>query len=407
MGADWMKNLRRAAANLSISVLAVLVTLILLEIGLRLMFPGEVIIGFIPLWAPDPVLGWRFEPDRHLKVWTARVVVRVSTNSHGWRDVEHAMPKPDGVFRILVLGDSFMEGYAVSDEDTFARQLEAVARQAGLENVDVMNMGMEGYGTLQSYLAYVEEGMSYDPDLVLLGFFASNDVQDNYRPLQDTLLGESTHTVTSRPFLSSWDQGEWVIMQPDYEGAMELYNRRERWSRWQKVRVLSLLGRAFATYWEEQEKSSRTGSSAALDDTLWAGVHYCEETPQYTEGWAVTEQILVELDGVVRESGAQLVVFTVPSREESDLEYAQQVINTLNAPGILCFEEGVANRRILSILERNHIPGIDLLPSFRSGVTEEGRVLFARDNHWNAEGYSLAAQAVFEMLSAEGFLPAH
>jgi hypothetical protein len=248
--------------------------------------------------------------------------------------------------------------------------------------------------------------MSYDPDLVLLGFYASNDVHDNYQPLEAALLGESVNPVTSRPFLISWDQGEWVISQPDYEGALELYNHQNRWRRWQKSRVLSLLGRALATYWEEQKKSDQAGNGAAPDDGIWAGAHFCEETPQFTEGWAVTEQILVGLDDVVRESGARLVVFTVPSREESDLEYAQQVANTFEDPGALCFEEAVANRRILGILESNHIPGIDLLPSFRSGVEEEGRVLFARDNHWNAEGDTRAACAVFEALSAQGFLPA-
>jgi hypothetical protein len=147
MTVDFLKRLGRAATNVAVSLLAVLATLILLEIGLRLIAPGQVIIGFTSIWAPDPVLGWRPEPDLHVKVWTTRVVVRVSTNSHGWRDVEHVRPKPEGVFRILVLGDSFMEGYAVSDEDTFARQFEGVARQAGLENIEVMNMGVGGYGT--------------------------------------------------------------------------------------------------------------------------------------------------------------------------------------------------------------------------------------------------------------------
>ncbi|MEJ2151288.1 MAG: SGNH/GDSL hydrolase family protein [Chloroflexota bacterium] len=333
--------------NLVISLLAVLATLGLLEIGMRLLTPGPVLIGFDSLWLPDPVLGWRLKPDNDVSVWTAGTLVRVSTNSHGWRDVEHTVAKPEGVFRILVLGDSFMEGDAVSDEDTFARQLETVARQDGLENVDVINMSVSGYGTLQSYLAYVEEGMSYSPDLVLLGFFNGNG------------------------------------------------------------RALSVLARVLATYWAEQEKADPTGDGAAPGDEFWADPDLCEEAPLFTEGWAVTKRILVELDDAVRESGAQLVVFTVPAREETDSEYSQQVVHTLEELNILCLEKGESNRQALGVLEGSGIPVVDLLPSFRVALNEEGRELYARDNHWNAEGYALAAEEVFEALSAQGFLPAY
>ena len=402
----WRNRLGRAAVNLVISLLAVLATLGLLEIGMRLLTPGPVLIGFDSLWLPDPVLGWRLKPDSDVSVWTAGTMVRVSTNSHGWRDVEHTLAKPEGVFRILVLGDSFMEGDAVSDEDTFARQLETVARQDGLENVDVINMSVSGYGTLQSYLAYVEEGMSYSPDLVLLGFFNGNDVNDNYRPFQVASSGEAAFTVISRPFLESSAQGEWVIMQPDYDRALELYNQRQEWSLWHRSRALSVLARVLATYWAEQEKADPTGDGAAPGDEFWADPDLCEEAPLFTEGWAVTERILVELDDAVRESGAQLVVFTVPAREETDSEYSQQVVHTLEELNILCLEKGESNQQALGVLERSGIPVVDLLPSFRVALNEEGRELYARDNHWNAEGYALAAEEVFEALSAQGFLPA-
>ena len=45
-------------------------------------------------------------------------------NREGLRDVEHQYAKPPGVFRILVLGDSFVEAMHVPLESTFPRRLE-------------------------------------------------------------------------------------------------------------------------------------------------------------------------------------------------------------------------------------------------------------------------------------------
>jgi hypothetical protein len=60
----------------------------------------------------------------------------------------------------------------------------------------------------------------------------------------------------------------------------------------------------------------------------------------------------------------------------------------------------------MDILKRNGIPGIDLLPPFRSALRDEEREIFSIDNHWNAEGHSLAASEVLDALLAQGFIPA-
>jgi hypothetical protein len=89
---------------------------------------------------PHPILGWLLQPNTTYLYKIPEGTVSVTYNSEGWRDVEHGVEKPDGVFRILVLGDSFMEANSVELDNTFHRQVEKLAREAG-NNVEVINMG--------------------------------------------------------------------------------------------------------------------------------------------------------------------------------------------------------------------------------------------------------------------------
>src|SRR4030095_7046576 len=74
---------------------------------------------------------------------------RRQINSAGLRGEE---VRPDGTFdkRILVLGDSLVFGHGVGDADSFPARLETVLREQ-TQRVEVLNGGVPGYGTDQSY----------------------------------------------------------------------------------------------------------------------------------------------------------------------------------------------------------------------------------------------------------------
>src|SRR5574337_1459165 len=63
-------------------------------------------------WEPFAAYGWRHPPGRSGPWYDdhGEFKTTVRINSKGLRDVEHPYEKPPGVFRILVLGDSYMEG---------------------------------------------------------------------------------------------------------------------------------------------------------------------------------------------------------------------------------------------------------------------------------------------------------
>ena len=79
----------------------------------------------------------------------------------------------------------------------------ALADLLAPRGVEVLNLGVGGYGTAQQLLTLEEDGLRYRPDLVVLGFFLGNDVQNNSRAIETGLQGEEARTTFARPSKTS------------------------------------------------------------------------------------------------------------------------------------------------------------------------------------------------------------
>lgn len=95
------------------------------------------------------------------------------TNSQGFRGQrEYAIEKPQGTYRVAVLGDSVTLGHGVEDEETFSAVLEKNLSRT--RPAEVINMGVSGYGTSEELIQLREVALKYDPDLVILGYFPND-----------------------------------------------------------------------------------------------------------------------------------------------------------------------------------------------------------------------------------------
>ena len=93
-----------------------------------------------------------------------------ASNRLGYRDRDHEIAKPDGVWRIVVLGDSIGAGLRVERfEDTFPALLERRLREQGV-NAEVINLSVSGYNTQQEVETLIDKGLRYRPDLVLVAY---------------------------------------------------------------------------------------------------------------------------------------------------------------------------------------------------------------------------------------------
>jgi lysophospholipase L1-like esterase len=102
--------------------------------------------------------------------------ISYSINPLGFRGRLVTPTKPPGERRIAVVGDSFVFGSLVDDDETLPRQLEArLAARHPEERLQVLNLGVPGYQVRQ-LVTTLERVSVLQPDVVLLNFFVNDPV---------------------------------------------------------------------------------------------------------------------------------------------------------------------------------------------------------------------------------------
>jgi len=189
-----MSKLKNLGVNLGLTLGGLLMGVVIGEVGLRVArVEGYPKIGDFVESAPtrfhtsDPNLGWKLKPGASGE-WNGEGSSFVQVNSEGLRDREHTKAKPPNTLRVAVLGDSFTEAIHVPVEQTFWSKLERKLGNCeavkGRKNVEVMNFGVQGYGTAQELIMLRKKVWDYSPDIVILAFFIGNDIINNSPQLE-------------------------------------------------------------------------------------------------------------------------------------------------------------------------------------------------------------------------------
>lgn len=111
----------------------------------------------------DDARGWSLTPGSRAVSKSTGQRIEYAVNADGFRDRDYPRQKPDGVFRIVVMGDSHTFGFGVPLDKHFTKLLEGY-----FTGVEVLNMGVSGYGLDQDLLFLRDTGFSFQPDLVLV-----------------------------------------------------------------------------------------------------------------------------------------------------------------------------------------------------------------------------------------------
>jgi len=120
--------------------------------------------------SPNPRLVYELRPGLAVTFEGAPVAI----NAAGYRGPLHSA-ESTGSFRIVGLGDSFMFGFGVADQQAYLARLESrLNRAAPTPRVEVVNLAVPGYNTVMEVEALERKGVAYHPDVVLIEFI-SND----------------------------------------------------------------------------------------------------------------------------------------------------------------------------------------------------------------------------------------
>ncbi len=364
----------------------------LAEVALRLTHYGEAkgvhLEGFMEY---DPLLGWRHKRNFSSELIQLEYHTTLQFDANGMRGRERPYTKPKNVSRILVLGDSFVEGYAVQVQDRFTEILEATLGSP----FEVIALGVAGYSTDQELLSLEQEGWKYEPDLVVLAFYY-NDVWGNgSRSLLPMVIR------TQKPVFVMDASGSLTLTnvpvpypkptKPTLRDRFKLYDLIRRTMKGsQLLRSLALkAGLAEEAQPPERRPMGGVGSPDEFE------VYQKTETKNVEREWSITRALLRRMKQEADQRGVRLVVFYVPTRVELSAE------DWSNRRIPADYDAGEVARKLAGICKTEDIPCIDPSDHFREAA-KRSQLYYVRDVHWNPAGNRLAAQILAEYVRSSG-----
>ena len=305
----------------------------------------------------------------NLEVYSYTHQQTVRTNSLGMRDREHTLEPADDAFRVLLLGDSFMEALQVDFEESFPSLLEQRLQEAMKRPVDVINAGVSGWGTDDQLTYLTRYGLPLEPDLVLVAITLHNDVSDNLRRTFHELREGALHRKPRQeiPLL------RYVLLRARIFLASNSH-------------LYQLAHRAWQTR-EHRAKATNLNSHVAQ-------LMRREPDEQTREGWELTFRLLEETRRTAAGAGADTAVFLIPlSMQLSEARLEKfRLRHGIEPDAIHPEAPQVAMREWAAGTDWNLI---DLLPAFRQAAQASPERLYLKsDGHWTPRGHRLAAEQV-------------
>lgn len=320
------------------------------ETKLRLLFQ----MG-IPLRPVDPVAFGPYDRDR-LLFWKLQPNEFDEVNAKGYRGVMRSYDKPNGVLRLIIIGDSCAYGSMAENKDTYAYLLEAKLNSLHKGTFEVINAGVPGYSSLQGLRYLRNELIKYHPDMVLVGF-GFNDLCE--------AVGKKDSDIALMP--------SFFITINNKLSAFKFYKLLKQVT----FRLKSIF------YHISQSKAAITLAENAIPLDKMADLDFWVRAQNQRLAYAPTRRVppedfvknINDIVDIGKKNNFSVILLTLPSIDDR-FGYGPLL-------------------RLFS--KKYNIPLIDLISEFKNRKANT-QPYFIDNNHYNEEGHRLVAEIIFGQL---------
>ena len=367
------------------------------------------VVGYSALefYVADDGLGYTLIPG--MNGWyTKESRTFVSINSDGFRDDEHAVAKPEGALRVAVIGDSYVEGFQVPDDQLFTTFLADEVQKCGGfggGKLEILKFGVSGYGTGQELLVLRDKVWKYKPDIVLLLITTNNDITDNSRYFKKVPI----------PYFRIGEGG--LVLDDSFKQEAAFIARSSRLGRtgtWLKnhARLVQAVG-AIATAVKYRYQEWKAGPAPQVVPTQDVAAEVGVDNQIYRrpadanweQAWRVTEALIAQMKDEVESRAAKFVVVTgsngvqvLPNVDERAAFAKRLGVDDLYYP----------DRRIAEFCRAHSISAITLAPILAQRAARDKVNLHGFEGnlgygHWNQLGHRVAGEEIGKRLCDGGY----
>ncbi|MDO8487513.1 MAG: hypothetical protein Q7S45_04415 [Candidatus Curtissbacteria bacterium] len=399
------KRIQRFLIRAGIVFTAIIAAIIILEIGLRVF--EKKIYDLSPCQSLDENFHHVMVQNSICRSKTDEWDIIYKINGVGLRGDDISSKKPADTFRVLVLGDSFVQGYGVEFENSFPKILEKeLNSQDFSKKVEVTGAGVLGYSPLLEYLYLKEKGLAFNPDLVILAF-NQTDFWDDRQRFSELKL--------SYPNLNARKIEELVSKGEAKFDFSKINKSPGNWPQ-QKIYLpgisyqiktwLSSNLRTYKTIVDFVKKRSMPVQQDSVNEgdidrdilAIERGSKLSDES--YSKLWELPVKHIAMMKSLLDQSKIPFVVMAIPdAMQVSDQEWPGR--KALGFDNHLAdtrppFEDELARR-----LEDINTPVINLLPGFKASNIFP--LYFKYDGHWRESGHKLAGEIIVTYLGENTF----
>jgi len=379
-GRRWLKNLVLLFTTLT-------TVFIVLELFFTFFYPQ--VHEHDKMFMYDSELGWTFRPNAkgHI-LYPGEASHYIETNNDKFRDNEFIIRSNKE--RILIVGDSFVSNIAVPIEMVFTEILESQ-----LFNVDVFNLGVNGYGQTQEYLLLKDVLNRFLPSLVIVQIYIGNDFFDN--------LGQKWVREFNPPRVIIDEKRRKMEILPPGRYSPQITKTMIFMDFLRKIHVLKFVHNRLSIIIPKIK--GVFSNLCALDELKVEScfvpeIMLCKREPSQnvTHMDRAMELLLVKIQELCNEKNIPVIFLLAPTFIQVNEELWTETLKKRHLDPN-CFDITLPNKKLERMAIKNNFHIIDLYPRLRT-ETLKGRQLYnLKEHHWNREGNIIVADELKKQLS--------